>query len=239
MPSEVIKYRLIADGFELLVYDDIIARTIAVFNPFEHETRDKERPIQDYKKSISIRLAKILINLSCARHSLLDPFCGTGILLQEALLSGLDVIGMDKDKGSVSQCEINLKWLKQRYNIKNKWKLILADSSDLKKFNAFEAVATEPYLGPFLYKFPQAKEASKTITELEALYNRFFSNIRVNGRIAIIMPNFRTKKGILRLDFAGIIQRCGYRPVSMEGVKWPIDYMTGWLGREIWVIEHV
>ena len=29
-------------GFELVVYDDIIARTIAVFNPFKYEQRDKE-----------------------------------------------------------------------------------------------------------------------------------------------------------------------------------------------------
>ena len=53
------------------------------------------------------RLAKILINLSEVKDEeiLLDPFCGIGVILEEALLQNINVIGIDKDKKAVDRCK--------------------------------------------------------------------------------------------------------------------------------------
>ncbi|MEM4330781.1 MAG: hypothetical protein QW273_02110, partial [Candidatus Pacearchaeota archaeon] len=54
----------------------------------EDEKRDMEKPVRRESLAISPRLAKILINLSGIKkgETLLDPFCGIGVILQEALL---------------------------------------------------------------------------------------------------------------------------------------------------------
>ncbi|MCG2719179.1 MAG: site-specific DNA-methyltransferase, partial [Nanoarchaeota archaeon] len=87
--------------------------------------RDLTRPKQRPKHMISIRLARILINLSGAVEDsvLLDPFCGYGILLQEAMLMGLNVFGIDRSYECVNASEINIRWLKKKYNVKKDLKL--------------------------------------------------------------------------------------------------------------------
>ena len=93
-----------------MIYKKLIAKTIAVSNPLELKERDLGRPAVDYMKSISIRLGKILINLSKTKESqtLIDPFCGSGTILQEAMLNDINVIGLDVDKISVDQTKLNL-----------------------------------------------------------------------------------------------------------------------------------
>ena len=55
----MIKQNLLTEGIEFIVFDGIIAKTIAVSNIMQYQERDKPS-----LRSISIRLAKILINLA-------------------------------------------------------------------------------------------------------------------------------------------------------------------------------
>src|SRR3989344_3016864 len=91
-PSKLINKEILKNGVELVIFKGYIGKTIAITNPKEFKTRDLARPKVDYMKVISIRLAKILINISKAKDSdtLLDPFCGSGTILQEALLKGIN-----------------------------------------------------------------------------------------------------------------------------------------------------
>ena len=59
------------------------------------------------------RLARMMVNLSsCGKGKvLLDPFCGVGTILQEALLEGASVIGTDANAWCVKASEENLDWL--------------------------------------------------------------------------------------------------------------------------------
>ena len=83
-----------------------------------------------------MRLAKILINLTGIKQNqvLLDPFCGTGTLLQEALLRNINVIGIDKEKTMINKAERNLKWLKKNYKINNYHKLYTSLFKELSTF---------------------------------------------------------------------------------------------------------
>ncbi|MBU0930047.1 MAG: N-6 DNA methylase [Nanoarchaeota archaeon] len=241
-PTELLDRDLINNGIDVVIFKNNIARTVAVFNPEEYKKRDSERPKKDFLKSISIRLAKILINLSYAKNNdtLLDPFCGTGTVLQEALLKKINVIGVDLDKNSVNDSIKNMDWLRIEYNIRNTYKIYHGDSRFLNKIikNRVDAIVSEPYMGPFLKKEPTTKEAMNIINELKSIYTRFFEDaynvISKKGKIAIIMPEIA---GIsidpLRLTNKFEI----YKP--RINIKMPIQYMlkNSKIRRYIYVLE--
>ncbi len=66
--------------------------------------------------SLDVRLARAMLNLAhprppSQRLGFVDPFCGTGGLLLEAALLGIEALGLDLDPEMVTGCERNLEWL--------------------------------------------------------------------------------------------------------------------------------
>lgn len=93
-------------------------RVIGVQDIDEYVQRDRERPARDAKVGmLPPKLAQILINL-CGNLTtgarLLDPFCGTGVVLQEAALAGYVPYGTDLSERMVQYSERNLEWLKKQ-----------------------------------------------------------------------------------------------------------------------------
>ncbi|MCA9340443.1 MAG: hypothetical protein KDA17_06005, partial [Candidatus Saccharibacteria bacterium] len=85
-------------GWELLLIKDgndvLVAQTTGVQNIDDYAKRDFERPMRDaYVGMLPPKLAQIMINLAQPPENavLLDPFCGTGVILQEAMLMGFGV----------------------------------------------------------------------------------------------------------------------------------------------------
>ena len=100
---------------ELIKIDRGWFRTIGIQNIDAYTRRDQARPARDARVGmLPPKLAQILINL-CGPikkpATLLDPFCGTGVVLQEALLMGFRVCGTDIDERMVKFSEKNLNWL--------------------------------------------------------------------------------------------------------------------------------
>ena len=128
---EVLKKRLVEDSAEILFCigerKTFVARTLAVHDPFEFQKRDIGRPVQRKIFSIPPRLAKIMVNLaSCLPGMvLLDPFCGVGAILQEAMLNGAQVIGMDIDSWCAKAAEKNLEWIKSEYKLEQDFPKVL------------------------------------------------------------------------------------------------------------------
>ena len=88
---------------------------ISVQNINAYRDRDQNRPARDAKNGmLPPKLAQILINLCGPLRpgaTVLDPFCGTGVVLQEAILMGYKAYGTDVSERIVSFAEKNLKWL--------------------------------------------------------------------------------------------------------------------------------
>ncbi len=112
-------------GWELLLIKDgadcLLAQTTGVQNIDDYSKRDFERPKRDaYVGMLPPKLAQIMINLAVGKQSsaltLLDPFCGTGVVLQEALLMGYDVIGSDLSQKMVDYTIANLEWLNSHHS---------------------------------------------------------------------------------------------------------------------------
>ena len=100
---------------ELILVNEKWWRVIGVQDIDAYARRDQARPARDAKVGmLPPKLAQILINLCGhlpAGSRLLDPFCGTGVVLQEALLMGYSAYGTDLEPRMVEYTEKNLRWL--------------------------------------------------------------------------------------------------------------------------------
>ena len=110
---------------ELIKLNNDWYRVIGVQDIDAYTKRDQARPMRDARVGmLPPKLAQILINLCgplSAGSRILDPFCGTGVLLQEALLMGYTAYGTDVNERMVEYSEKNLGWL-----LENSKELLLA-----------------------------------------------------------------------------------------------------------------
>jgi hypothetical protein len=78
-----------------------------------YAARDQARPRRDAQVGmLPPKLAQTIINLSGVKEALLDPFCGTGVILQEATLMGLGAYGTDLEPRMTEYSQANLDWLR-------------------------------------------------------------------------------------------------------------------------------
>ncbi len=207
---EVLKKRLVENSAEILVCIDteaFFARTFGVHDPFEFQKRDIARPIQRPIFSIPPRLARIMVNLAgcTVGKTLLDPFCGVGTILQEALLSRTNVLGIDINDQCISATRRNLDWLVKEYKIDvsmNKYEISQGDARSLSGQigeSAVDCIATEPDLGPPLRHLPTEASAKKIQEKLTPLYDDFLREsskiLKTQGKLVFVTPYIRTRTG--------------------------------------------
>src|SRR3989344_4049632 len=130
LPSvAVTNNHLLEKGVEidLLVSDKeiYIGKTLSVQDFADYGRRDYQRPSRDARAGmLPPKVAQMMINVASftpeereKRAYILDPFCGTGTLLQEALLIGFKVLGSDISEAAVDATEKNLNWFRIRYTL--------------------------------------------------------------------------------------------------------------------------
>lgn len=129
--------------------------------------------------SLSPRYSRALVNLSRAKEGdrIHDPFCGTGGILLEAGLLGMDVSGGDKDKEMVQGCEENLKEFDVTASLTH------GDVSGTIPED-IDRIVTDP---------PYGRASSTKGEELEEIYGRLFSkaaeSLRPGGYMAAVFPS--------------------------------------------------
>lgn len=198
------------------------------------EKRDMKKPVRREALAIAPRLAKIMINLSELKEGdkLLDPFCGVGTILQEALLQGMTVVGVDKDEKAIKGAKENLKW----FGFSESDYLLINFDSTKVNIPEISAVVTEPDLGETLKKIPTKEEAEKTLKNFEKLMVKVINNVKnnVQGRIVFTSPHIRIGKKRLECDIENICSRTGYNLIG-EGIPEFRDNQV--VGRMIWILE--
>ncbi|NHJ13586.1 MAG: methyltransferase domain-containing protein [Candidatus Thorarchaeota archaeon] len=185
-----------------------VAKTIGVYDAELQRYRDESRPYISEEISTSPKLCRTLLNLAGARtgDTVLDPFCGSGTLLMEAALLGMNCIGVDIDGDAVNGANQNLRWLSRDLGEKKIFKIIKGDSQQIDKFvdSEVDAVAFEPELGPVYSERPTKEEASLQALELTKLYRGVLLGIgkvlRQEGRIAMTIPVINSQKGQVTID---------------------------------------
>lgn len=156
---------------KILVSDTFYAGlTIAnIDRPSFESRKPQNRPFVS-PVSLHPKFARALVNLSRLKAGdiLLDPFCGTGGIMIEAGLIGIEIIGCDLDENMVNGCKENLKWA----GLSN-YSLYQSDIGELervyKKATKLDAIVTEP---------PYGRAATTGGETLEQLYERGFQSFK-------------------------------------------------------------
>lgn len=220
---------------EYFVFGSYFGRIMQKSNYVEVEERDMNKPSRRSHLAISPRLSKIMINLSEVREGgvLLDAFCGIGVILQEALLQGIKVIGIDRDSEAIRGAIENLKWGKFS---KENYFLVNADSRRERVRNA-DVFVSEPDLGEVLRKLPPKEVADKILYGYEGLMIEVINNLksRVRGRFVFTAPLIKTLKGSISCDVSKILKNTGLELVHGFPIQ---EYRQDQIvGRDIFVLE--
>ena len=181
--------------------------------------RDQARPARDAKVGmLPPKLAQILINL-CGPLSkdahVLDPFCGTGVVLQEARLMGYKAYGTDLSERIVGFAEKNMKWLDERSvkrqrsfevdrtnvrgNFLPEFKVEVGDATNFEWEQPIDAVAAEVYLGPPMSQPPVEIKLKTIQQECGAILKDFLKNlsrqIKPGTSVVLAIPAWKRPGG--------------------------------------------
>lgn len=194
----VTQNKLIEEGMELVIAGKgpvYIARTLAVQAFKELSDRDYGRPSRDDQSGmLPPKLAQIMLNLGQVRSEsvILDPFCGSGTILCEAALAGVEKIyGSDISPKAIADTKKNIAWYKKEYDLHYSLELIQADALEIgEKLPAasLDAIIFEGYLGPQRGDVDWRRE----LLELTPLYQDFLKVahglLKPGGRLVAALP---------------------------------------------------
>lgn len=173
-------------------------------------------PAPDAKKN-----AKILTR----PFTVLDPFCGTGVIPMECMLRGYETLASDKAEKAVSGTQKNLEWVRKHWKIlktdvpADVWKQDALKEFDLtkEKIQMPDVIVTETSLGPNLKTRPTAKQAQMLKSDNEKLQEDFLKNAAKSFPgipLVVTWPAWYYSKGGLLLDrIWKTVEKLGYEAV--------------------------
>ncbi|MBR3332197.1 hypothetical protein IKG28_01020 [Candidatus Saccharibacteria bacterium] len=239
---------------ELINTDDGWYRTIGVQDIDAYTRRDQARPARDAKVGmLPPKLAQILINLCGplpAGSRILDPFCGTGVILQEALLMGYTAYGTDLSERMIEYTRRNLKWFSDEHrdqrgagaaspvttgasvarSEENHFTVSTGDATKYQWDQPIDAVACEGYLGAPMSQIPTEIKLKEQKQECSSIILGFLKNllpqIKKNTPVIIAAPAWLRENGQYeRLNIIDEIENMGYnvKDISREGLLYHRD----------------
>ena len=188
-----------ANRIEFIKYKDIIAVSVGSQNIDAYSARDQARPARDAKVGmLPPKLAQVIINLATENKNkgiLLDPFCGTGVILQEAMLMGYHCLGTDISDRMIDYSNRNLLWLKTQHEKLPSYHLAQADATKFSWQPRPSFVASEIFLGAALSAPPSDIQLQDLKQQSKSLLLRFLRNllpqISKDTTIALAIPAWR------------------------------------------------
>ncbi|MGB4762709.1 MAG: hypothetical protein WBP12_05145 [Candidatus Saccharimonas sp.] len=207
----------------------IIAQSVGSQNITALAARDQARPYTDaFVGMLPPKLARMMINLTgttsqkiskqsgAANHiTLLDPFCGTGVVLQEALLLGLNAYGTDLSEKMVDYSTKNLDWLGQKYILAGKATVEHGDAMTHKWRGSVDLVACETYLGQPFSAPPSLAKLTEVRGNCNHIIGEFLRNISPQitpgTSLCIAVPAWRDATGrFTHLPLIGKLDELGF-----------------------------
>ncbi len=207
------------------------------------------RPVPRPEITLSPRLARTLLNLAGLKpgQSILDPFCGSGTILAEALKKSLRCLGLDSKASRVEESRENLRWAVGGVTDRG-FDIRKGDARELQRMlrgTKVDAIVTEPLLLPSLTARPKTSTAEALIHESADVYNDALSSmaesVQADGRIVVVVPVIETMDGdevALTLDGRRLGLRM-YQPGPV-GFEYPVRLSfesTRWVKRAVYVFE--
>lgn len=222
-----------AGCFEIFLIDREIYLSLGTQNITAYTERDQARPARDAKVGmLPPKLAQILINL-CGKlpegARVLDPFCGTGVVLQEAAIMGYMPYGTDLNERMVEYSKKNLSWLFNERNRK-RFKILpgliqkkdqileavsVGDATNFTWEGEIDAVAFEGYLGAPMSKPPVDIKFKTEKAKCREIAMGFLKNItpqiKSGTPVVMALPAWLRENGkYAGLNILDEIQEMGY-----------------------------
>ena len=200
----------------------IIAESNGAQNITAYARRDRNRPRRDaFVGMLPPKLAQIMINVAvgnAAKATILDPFCGTGTVLQEALLKGYDVCGSDLSQKMIDYTTENIAWLQNKYRITGTvHSLTQADAMTHQwpEAQQLDVVVCETYLGQPFSAPPSPKKLHEVTGNCNHIITNFLRNIHSqlapNTTLCIAVPAWRdTSRNLTHLPLIKDLEKLGY-----------------------------
>lgn len=203
-----------------------IGRTLAVQDIDSYSFRDFKRPKRDARVGmLPPKLAQILLNTAQAKagEHVLDPFCGTGVLLMEASLMGCIVQGTDIEQRMIDYTTENLDWLEQKYKTPVHSDLTTGDARNHQWHMPLDHIVCEGFLGKPLTALPPRHILQPIMDECNTLLEAFLRNaatqLPAGARCTFAVPTWAAKKGFLPLPVVDQLSEIGYNRVSFMHVN--------------------
>lgn len=207
LSSAVLSHNKVREVLILNVQDyTVLAEILSVQDIDQWSHRDRGKPYANKKSGmLPPKVARMMVNLALGEKAqksqankltLLDPFCGTGTVLQEAYLSGCNVIGADISQEAIEGTKQNLKWLIEQHDNKQS---ISAKKSDVAKLElpqqSVDFIVTEPFLGK---PRPNIIQLPNIFTGLEKMYLGAFkqwrSFLKNKSTVVVVFPMVEIEK---------------------------------------------
>lgn len=199
----------------------VIGRTTSVQDINAYSKRDFERPKRDAVVGmLPPKLAQIMLNLAQTQpgQTVLDPFCGTGVLLMEATLHGCRVQGTDLQPRMIDYSAANLAWLSEQLHLPIE--IVSLEQGDARnhQWQPFDHIVCESYLGKPLSSLPPKHTLQPIMAECNTLITDFLQNAAAQmpsgTRCVIGVPAWVTKNGLLHLPVIDQLSKIGYNRTS-------------------------
>lgn len=208
----------------------VIAESIGSQNITALARRDQGRPKRDaFVGMLPPKLAQIMINLAGYKKTdnrpvLLDPFCGTGVVLQEAMLMRYSVYGSDLSEKMVRYSRDNLNWLQEENKLRSEWYLHEGDATDTKWRQPIDLVVAETYLGQPFSAPPSRDKLEEVKGNCNHIISGFLKNlskqIPSGTPVCIAVPAWRDSEGnITHLPLTRDVTKLGYELQQLQTVS--------------------
>jgi len=225
-----------ATGCELLVVRDgqrtHIGRTTKVQDINAYAARDQGRPKRDARVGmLPPKLAQTIINLAAGTDPakgqlLLDPFCGTGVVLQEAALMGYNTYGTDLEQRMIDFSARNLAWLAEQFPdlALPEPKLETGDATAHRWQPVPALIAAETYLGQPFTTVPTPEKLEQVRSACNTIHRKFLQNlasqIPSGTRLCLAVPAWQTRAGhFVHLSTLDHLEELGYNRMSFKHVE--------------------
>ena len=210
-----------------------VAESTGAQNITAYTKRDQERPKRDaFVGMLPPKLAQIMLNLATGQQpttynlppTILDPFCGTGVILQEAALMGYSVYGTDLADKMVDYSRHNLKWLSDTHRVNFELSLHQGDAMNTKWQQPINAVVAETYLGQPFSAPPSPAKLDEVRRNCNHILTEFLKNlssqIDSGTPLCLAIPAWRDKEGhFTHLPLVATIAQLGFKPHEFHNVS--------------------
>ncbi len=218
----VTKEHLLRDQTDFIVglFKDhtIYGRTTAVQDFKLFSNRDFGRPQRDaFSGMLPPKVARMMLNIAQPKPSdtILDPFCGSGTVVQEALQLGFTkVTGSDIAAKCIEDTTANIHWLLEQQPDINTDDLNLYQQDVLKLTetlapHSIDVVVAEGYLGPV-----QLSNLTYIMKDLTVFYSDMFAElaklVTPTARLVLALPSWRQGDQIKDMQLDDAIHRAGF-----------------------------